>query len=251
MEIYTWVTLGLLVAIYAFTNIHTSGIVEHDVPENIAALVFIEIFCLFASLVISFMAYAFVYQLKAEKVKTTRLRILAMLSTVLFGASAVLFKAIIAIAGFRRSFNSGNFLPLYALQMIFVIIGAVAWSLIFLPNSYYLALTRFTAIPKDWGTFCNLIKVVNKTALYSHSRPSQWPSFFGFVRNRDYYIYCAFISILDGKIMLTGQLATHRNTPDMHGSGEALSFSQILRQIDDSTDYWTAVDGYRKIGAML
>lgn len=128
----------------------------------------------------------------------------------------------------------------------------------FLHNKIYARLLLLTRSFEHWRAFQDLQSLVRRLLLLCPviGMPAEYPNFWRFVFDPEYYLYRAVIIILDSKAMLVDFLAEVEK-PGMGGlwepdeQAEAARISAALEAANPSNDFSDIVETYRRVSREL
>lgn len=198
-------------------------------------------------------AYLMYYPLE----KSSILRVRAIMVT-LCAVSTFLFFLV------RIAQLTGYFLPLLAsvtlnnLSVALLALSSLLYFSAFLNHETYARLVNILSIFKRWRTFQDLMYLKERLLRLCPEvvSPAPNPSFWMFVFNPEYYLYCILIAIMDSRTMLEDLVSEgvlRGVTPLDEGNllEEVAQIRRALQPVNPSGDFWKVVDEYRYAGKVL
>ena len=246
---YLLFTLGLLTIIYMFFVSHTSCWVEEPIPATAAEMAFKLTLFSYATILCIVMALACFRYLDQEMVAITKYRIIAIILTASGGAAFFLTKTILALGYLWTPLGSPS---IHTMSKALMTATAMLWAGSFLHNNVYTrALSIFHGF-RYWPAYQDLAYLVKSLDRYCPPVAfiEEKPSFGGFIRRSEYYLYRATIRIFDGKAFIGDILNREKGKELPKGwteltVEEANQIFQALKNIYASGDFWDIVRSFR------
>jgi hypothetical protein len=244
-------TVLLIIYVLFLWKVPEFTFVPRSIPE--VAFRFIA-FCFGAVMcVVQAKAYLMYYPLERSSI----LRLRALMVTLCAGSAFLFFLVRIAQL-------TGYFWPLLAsetlnnLSVALLALSSLLYFSAFLNHEKYQQFVRISSSFERWRTFQDLKYLMDRFLRLCPEvvSPAPNPSFWRFVFNPEYYLYCMLIALMDSGTMLDDLMAegTLQRTSSMMEENlrqELAQLKQVLRSIDASGDFWKIVNEYRYAGQEL
>lgn len=249
LKLYLLFTLGLLTIIYVFFVSRTSRWVEEPIPATAAEMAFKLTLFSYATILCILMALACYRYLDQEMVAVTKYRIIAIILTASGGAAFFFTKLILALGYIWAPLGSPS---IHTMSKALMTATAMLWAGSFLHNNVYTrALSIFHGF-RYWPAYQDLSYLVKSLDRYCPPVAfiEEKPSFGGFIRRSEYYLYRATIRIFDGKAFIGDILNREKGKELPKGwteltVEEANQIFQALKNIYASGDFWDIVRSFR------
>lgn len=244
----------ILLAIYSLLiSKMTDGL--SDSPQNLPIVIFKLVSYPFGIMLFIILIKTYLTYLPSKSFALMRLRAIIVISCSSSAAVYILVRVLI---------YSGYFWPillspwLFTISYIFLFCATILLFAAFLSDKIYARFVVMSRSIEGWRAFQDLQYLVQKLLLLCPivALPVNHPSIWKFLLKPEYYIYCAIIIILDGKIMLADFLAASAepDEPTLWDDElllEAIRVDQALQSINPSNDFYEIVDAYRCVSREL
>lgn len=249
VKYYFALTLAILGILYCFSISRLPENIERNFPSTLTELSFMGTMYVYGMVLCAISVYIFYRQIIVEKVISTRLRTMAMLAVSTLAFLAFWDKALIALFGYYKpDYQLGFLIGIYEM---FILIGGIIWLSTFLPNKLYMFLAKPWMFINDWGIYKDLKSIPAKINSFYPYVKNPGASFWDFIENPTYHLYCMTIIILDGRVMLS-DLLSRKDTRSPASGWDAVNRLQIeqlnqLLSIDSNLDFWEMVQTFRNV----
>lgn len=255
---WLWKTLfATIIALVVIYSLFLSSLpnINSFVPQSLPEVLFMVITFALGILLSATVSRVYLTYLPSETAPIMRIRSILITAAGFVVCGYFIVKIIIA---------GGYFWPALASQGMINISWMFLVSTVFLYFSFLLSNKMYARVMvilrniQRWRTFQDLrylreglLRLFPEVAL-----PVTEPSFWEFLLNPEYHLYCVVITIMDGKTMLDDLLsegALHSEPPLWEGNmlQEVVQVKQALQSISSSGDFWEIVGEYRKAGRSL
>ncbi len=259
-QIIHWIRALLVVVLIALLSIYILFVSKMPAslffaPQNLPEVVFKFITCSFGTILSLIMAITHLVYLPSKKFALMRFRGTVIILAGLCAGVYLSIRAMIFGAYFWPMLMSPM---LVTLSYVFLICSVLSIFLALLSNRIYARFVVLLRSLESWRAFQDLQCLVKRLLVLCPviGMPPEYPSFWRFVFNPEYYLYRAVIIILDSKAMLVDFLAEVEK-PGMGGlweddeHAEARRISAALEAANPSNDFNEIVETYRRVSREL
>jgi hypothetical protein len=259
-QIIRWIRLLLVVMLMILSTLYILFISRmpatlYFTPQSLPEVVFRLIVYFFSMMLCVIVGTTHLIYFPSEKFTVIRLRAILMILCMFSVGISLLIRTITFGSYLWPFLMSPVLIPLF---YVFLIISVLLFFLIFLSDKLYARFVITATSIESWRTLQDLQCLVKRLLLLCPviGMPAEYPNFWRFVFNPEYYLYRAVIIILDSKAMLVDFLAEVEK-PGMGGlwepdeQAEAARISAALEAANPSNDFSDIVETYRRVSREL
>lgn len=256
-QVVRWLWLPLVVAIVLVVAIYARSIwripefttADVSVPQSLSQAAYMFVMVGFAGAMCFILGKEYLTYLPLEKVPVIRLRVIATIICAFTGVAYFLAR-IALIGGYFWPFIDSQ--SLLDLSLVLFCFCVLTWIVVLLNHPIYARSVMISSNVQRWGEFRDLkyltellMQLCPEVAISAKN-----PSFWAFLLNPEYHLYCRIVFIMDSKAML-GDFLSKQEIPgeptlwDGQLLQEALRVNRTLQSIKTSDDFWEIVGAYR------